>query len=353
VRIVNQSVLGAALEVARAKLGFAARSKRGPPAQVLPEINDPVSFAAMLQNGMVGRLRLSNAEVEKLFAGTDGAQMDEEALTRPDDVFVDLYIAYLNAPGIGRAILGDAQYKTAMARNFENRHLWWIGTAGRYPLVDENFIPGAQSSRLAMTQDGLFLELRDQGFDPKGVEGSPELNASRLFGVYAEAGLDPGRSLDLALTITRAKGMILPTLTHKQVTLSYMPPATLFFYPPEPLPEWLLAWQQRWLDLTILGSALILLCIKGRMALDLVGTKHMQDRIKRGPFRDVRLDRYRRRIVKTKIVEIQMSPATGVFVDESHGNHRILDRSQIDRHTPHLLAVIADRLNMNHRGFCF
>jgi transcriptional regulator of nitric oxide reductase len=261
VRIVNQSVLGAALEVARAKLGFAARSKRGPPAQVLPEINDPVSFAAMLQNGMVGRLRLSNAEVEKLFAGTDGAQVDEDALARPEALFVDLYIAYLNAPAIGRAILGDAQYKTVMARNFENRHLWWIGTAGRYPLVDESFIPGAQSSRLAMTQDGLFLELRDQGFDPKGVADTPELNTSRLFGVYAEAGLDPGRSLDLALTITRAKGMILPTLTHKQVTLSYMPPATLFFYPPEPLPEWLLAWKQRWLDLIIIALALLTLTV--------------------------------------------------------------------------------------------
>jgi len=259
VRIVNQTVLGAALEVARAKLGFAVRSKHGPAAQVLPEVHDPVSFAEMLKNGMIGRLRLTNAEVEKLFAGTDGAGVDDEALAHPDDVFVDLYIAYLNAPTIGRAILGDAQYKVVMARNFENRHLWWIASAGRYPIVDESFIPGSQSSRLAMAQDGLFLELRDQGFDPAGIEGAPELNTSRLFGVYAEAGLDPGRSLDLTLTITRAKGMILPVLTHKQVTLAYVPPRSLFAYPPEPLPEWLLAWQGRWVDLSIMGLALAIL----------------------------------------------------------------------------------------------
>jgi len=261
VRIVNQSVLGAALEVARAKLGFAVRSKHGPAAQVLPDVHDPVSFAEMLKNGMVGRLRLTNAEVEKLFAGTDGAGVDDAALAHPDDVFVDLYIAYLNAPSIGRAILGDAQYKVAMARNFENRHLWWIASAGRYPLVDESFIPGSQSSRLAMSQDGLFLELRDQGFDPQGIQGAPEFNASRLFGVYAEAGLDPGRSLDLTLTITRAKGMILPVLTHKQVTLAYVPPRSLFAYPPEPLPEWLLAWQGRWLELSIMGVALAILSV--------------------------------------------------------------------------------------------
>lgn len=261
VRIVNQSVLGAALEVARAKLGFADRSKRGPAAQVRSDIDDPVAFAEMLKNGMVGRLRLSNAEVEKLFVGTDGAEVDEEALAQPDAVFTDIYIAYLNAPSIGRAILGDAQYKAAMERNFENRHLWWIASAGRYPVVDDNFVPGGQSSRLSMAQDGLFLELRDQGFEPKDIAGPPELNTSRLFGVYAEAGLDPGRPLDLTLTITRAKGMILPTLTHKTVTLQYAPPSRLFTYPPEPLPEWLLAWQQRWLDLSILSAALILLSI--------------------------------------------------------------------------------------------
>lgn len=261
VRIVNQSVLGAALEVARAKLGFADRSKRGPAAQVRTDINDPVAFAEMLKTGMVGRLRLSNAEVEKLFAGSDGAAVDEEALAQPDADFTDIYIAYLNAPSVGRAVLGEAQYKAAMERNFENRHLWWIASAGRYPIVDDNFVPGGQSSRLSMAQDGLFLELRDQGFEPKDIAGPPELNTSRLFGVYAEAGLDPGRPLDLTLTITRAKGMILPILTHKTVTLKYAPPKRLFAYPPEPLPEWVLAWQQRWLDLCILGAVLILLSI--------------------------------------------------------------------------------------------
>ncbi|MDE2441164.1 MAG: 4Fe-4S binding protein, partial [Betaproteobacteria bacterium] len=259
VRIVNQSVLGAALEVARAKLGFANRKQRGPAAHVLPDVYDTTTFAEMLKNGMVGHLRLKNADVEQMFAGTDGAGVDDEALAEPDKVFIDLYIAYLNPPTIGRAILGDSQYKAVMARNFENRHLWWIASAGRYPIIDDNFTPGAQSPRLTMAQDGLFLELRDQGFDPMDTTGPAELNASRIFGVYAEAGLDPARPLELSLTITRAKGMILPLLTHKQAKLTYAPPQRLFAYPPEPTPEWLLAWKARWLELAIIGAALVLL----------------------------------------------------------------------------------------------
>lgn len=261
VRIVNQTVLGAALIVAREKLGFADRGKRGPVAQVLPEINDKASFAEMLKNGMVGHLRISNAEVEKLFVGTAGAEVDEEGLAHPEATFAEIYIAYLNTPAIGRAVLGDAQYAEAMARNFDNRHLWWIGSAGRYPIVDEDFVPGGQSPRLSMAQDSFFLELRDQGFDPKKIDGPPALNTSRLFGVYAEAGLDPGRPLELTLNITRAKGMILPTLTHKKVSFSYVPPSRLFYYPPAPLPEWVLAWQGRWLELGIIGVAFALLSI--------------------------------------------------------------------------------------------
>ncbi|MGE5472100.1 MAG: 4Fe-4S binding protein [Bacteroidota bacterium] len=261
VRIVNQTLLASALEVARAKLGFADHKKRGPAAKARPEVFDSLTFAELLDQGMVGRLRLSNAAVEKLFAGTDGAEVDAEALAHPDDLYVDLYVAYLNAPTIGRAILGDAQYRAVMERNFENRHLWWIASAGRFQIVDEDFTPGAQSPRVALAQDGGFLDFRDQGFEPLGIVGPPPLNSSRLFGVGADASIDPGQSLDLVLTITRAKGMVLPTLTHRQVKLAYHPPSRLFAYPPTPLPEWLLAWKSRWPDLAVIGLSLLILAV--------------------------------------------------------------------------------------------
>ncbi|MBL8490722.1 MAG: 4Fe-4S binding protein, partial [Rhodocyclaceae bacterium] len=66
----------------------------------------------------------------------------------------------------------------------------------------------------------------------------------------------PGRPLDLALTVTRAKGMMLPRITHKSVSLRYAAPERLFAYPPRPLPEWLLAWQGRWPDLAVISVAL-------------------------------------------------------------------------------------------------
>ncbi|WP_229490781.1 4Fe-4S binding protein [Pseudoduganella namucuonensis] len=261
VRIVNQSVLDAAGKVARAKLGFAERKEGGRAALVREDVYDPVGFAQMLENGMVGRLQVSNAQIEKIFAGTEGAGTDELALARPGARFADLYIAYLNAPTIGRAILGDAQYRAVMRRNFERRHLWWIASAGRYPIVADDFIPGAPSPRLAMSQNGTFLELRDQDYEPAVAAGPADLNASRLFGVNATAGIDPGRPLSLELTVTRAKGSVMPTLVSRRITLNYSPPASLFAYPPGPAPDWLQAWKARRVDLAVVGLALVLLAV--------------------------------------------------------------------------------------------
>lgn len=261
VRIVNQTVLAAALAVARARLGFADTGRRGPAARPRPEVYEPLSFDQLLERGLIARMRLSNAEVEKLFAGTEAAGADGEALARPEDTFVELTIAYLNAPTIGRVILGDAAFASIMGKLDPGQHLYWIASSGRYPIVADNFIPGTQPPRLALSQSGLPLELRDFGNDPVFPPGVPNLNAARIFRLGAHAGLDPAALVDLALTITRAQGTVLLRITEKTAHLSYQPPASLFSYPPRQLPEWLIAWQGRWPDLLLISVALVALSV--------------------------------------------------------------------------------------------
>ncbi len=261
IRIINQTVLTAALEVARAKLGFADQKQAGPPAQVKDEIFEVQSFDALMRDGSIGHLRLTNAEAEKLFAGTEGEGLDAYAAAHPDETFAELFVAYLNVPTIGQAVLGKEAYAQTMARNFDHQHLWWIATRGRFTLVDDEFIPGAQSRRLALAQDGLFLEFRDQGLEPRQAGGPGDLGASRVFGVNADASLDPGRPAEFKLTFSRAKGTGLPSITYKAATLTYAPPQRFFTFPPKRLPPWLLAWQARAVDMAVLLAALGVLSV--------------------------------------------------------------------------------------------
>ena len=261
VRIVNQTVLAASLAVARAKLGFADSGSRGPPAVPKAGAFEALDLAALEQRGYLQRVRFTNADIEKLFAGTDGAGADEEALLKPDELFVEFYVAYLNAPIIGRNLLDVSSWNKLKAYLPEGQSAYWVATRGRFGLVDENFVPGTPPPRLVLMQSGLPIELRDSNRDYARTVPLPELKTALILGSPAQAGLDPGQPMEFQFTITRAKGMILPSITHKTVTVGYAAPTALFDFPPRPPPEWLLAWQGRWPDLAIIGTALALLTL--------------------------------------------------------------------------------------------
>jgi NosR/NirI family transcriptional regulator, nitrous oxide reductase regulator len=257
VRIVNQTVLAAALSVARSRLGFAETGNKRPPAKVRPAPVEAIDFASLLADGYISRLRLSNREVEILFADSEAAGLDAEVLAKPDDIFVDLYVGYLSAPTIGRSLLGERAYEQLQASVYHGQHLFWIASTGRYSILEEGFVPGTAPSRLSMVQDGLPLELTDFGGDDLRLSGRPEFTVSRVFQVGAHSGLDPARPIELRLGITRAKGAILPLVTERVIPVPYRAPAHLFEYPPQPLPEWLVAWRDRWVDIALIVAGLI------------------------------------------------------------------------------------------------
>lgn len=257
VRIVNQTVLASALAVARARLGFAGvPSGQRAPARVREIPGESLSFEQLLAGGYVARLRLSNRDVDALFAGTDVADVDELARRAPDDLFAELFVAYVNAPQIGRSLFGEDGYARLRASLYHEQQIFWIGSRGRYDLLDEHFVPGAALDRLHLTQDGLPLELRDFGGEDWKPAGMPDLRFGRIFQVEAHAGLDPGRASDFEFVIARARGMILPQITERGARVHYAPPAHLFDFPPKPLPEWLVAWQARIPEIIVLTSAL-------------------------------------------------------------------------------------------------
>jgi transcriptional regulator of nitric oxide reductase len=114
VRIVNQAVLAAALAVARVRLGFADPGSGAPPAAARQIPFERMDLATLIRRGYVQRIALNNGEIEKLFVGSDGAGSDEEALRNPDQLFVEIHVAYLNAPNIGRNLLGDAAWDSGL-----------------------------------------------------------------------------------------------------------------------------------------------------------------------------------------------------------------------------------------------
>jgi transcriptional regulator of nitric oxide reductase len=261
VRVVHKSILSSALAVARARLGVAGKGADGPRATVRDDVFTRLVFPELLRRGLVGRRTVSNAEGERQFAGTEWAGIDREGLQDPEGVLVDLYVAYLNAPTIGRALLGDAGYRRLIEKLEPGQSALWVASAGRYSMEDENFTPGGESRRLSLAQNGLPLEMRNLIFDLPAIEGAPHFENAHIFTVFAEAGLNPGQALDLTLRLVRAKGMGIPRVMEQPLLLSYQVPDELLSRPPAPAPEWLAAWRARAPDLAVIVVFLLLLSL--------------------------------------------------------------------------------------------
>jgi NosR/NirI family transcriptional regulator, nitrous oxide reductase regulator len=264
VRIVNQSMLSAALKVARAKLGFAAGTDPDLVGRIKTALFEPMDFAALEKAGLVNRKTVLNKDVEAAFKGTVGEGQDDTARREPDAVFTDMVALHLNVPSVGRNVLSERGWKYLMGWIEPGDHAFLVATRGRYSFVGEDFIPGAVPDRLTLTQSGLPIELRDLVIDD-----TPNLPANwrgpdvrwRVFKVISQATLDPSQPLDFALSVTREKGQMFPEKARKDFVLKAQMPAAYFDVPESDNKTWRSLWSDRAWEIGVLCAALALLSV--------------------------------------------------------------------------------------------
>jgi len=251
VRIVNETVLAAALKVARAKLGFALG---GEVARVRADAFEALSFAELEKRSWVQHRRIDPQEIERAFADADLAQAPQSDAT-------EFFAAYLNAPSIGRNLLGDAGWKALEARLEPGQHALLVHARGPASFVDDTFQRGAVPEHLALHQNRLAIELRDLDLDlpqwPAGLDKGGDL---KIFRLAAASGFDPGAPWDLALRVTRRKGQLFGEAVTREFPLAMQLPERLLIRPSAAESgAWKSIWVSRVPDLALLGVMLIAL----------------------------------------------------------------------------------------------
>ncbi|MDI4658510.1 MULTISPECIES: 4Fe-4S binding protein [Xanthobacter] len=256
VRIINESVLAAALAAARAKLGGGGLPHAA--ATVRPE-KVTEDFAGLQKAGLVVHLKLTEGEVEKAFAGSEVAGTDPEALAHLNATFVDIHVAYLNIPTVGQNLLGPAQ-AAHLAERLDGGHALIVWMGGRWKPFGEAFVHGATPDMIALTQGRLALDLRDAVYDePLALKDTPKAPFV-ILRIFGSAGFDPADPFKISFHVTRKKGQIYPVHVTRDFALDVHFPEKWFQREEtDEVKGWRGLWKDRRRDLAVLGGALALL----------------------------------------------------------------------------------------------
>jgi transcriptional regulator of nitric oxide reductase len=260
VRIINQSVLSAALKVSRKKLGFAQGGDPDQVARIKSDLFEKRSVRQLLDAGLIAHLRVTNRDLEKLFAGSPGAGLDAEATAHPDGVFIDLYLALASLPTVGRNVLTEASWDKLHKRLEEGDHALLVMSSGRYSILADDFIRGSVPERLALKQDKLPVDMRDLDME-MALAGAAVLPAASVtvLRVIGQAGLDPARPFEFALPVTRSKGIVYPERITRDISFSLRVPEKFYIAAEGSNKSWPAIWKSRRIELLVLAAALALL----------------------------------------------------------------------------------------------
>ena len=215
--VIGESMVRSALKVARTRgLGSGGAAVAKAADTVIRRI-DPARAAiedwqSLTGSGAVRHLLLSVSDVNSAFEHSGNA----EAMARPepgaaDDVFIDLYLAEVSAPAIGRSLLGDGEYANLTARLKPGQTALIVAGIGRYSFRGTGFVRGGIFDRIQLIQGEDSLLFHDRDYKRLGAlaaVGAPNFDEIGLYLVPTAVPFDPAAPWRLQLLVQRQTGAL-------------------------------------------------------------------------------------------------------------------------------------------------
>ncbi|WP_254433770.1 NosR/NirI family protein [Paracoccus yeei] len=289
VLVMGDSIVRSAVKLIRS--GRLDGSAAGPAPQAVrreldPAVTQTADWQTLLGDGSVRGLVLSVGEVSKAFAdaGQPAAAGHPEAAD-PEADFINLYMAPVSVPSIGRSLLGDVAYDRLAAKLKPGQAALLVAGDGAYSFKGSGYVRGGIFDRIELMQDGQGLRFKDHDHTRIPVlaaQGAPRLKEIALFVVPQDFTFDVTQPFDLQLLVQRqTQGRDKATLPFD---LAYQIPERYLLPAPEPEPApaaqpepqaraqvgqpapeddgpalWKSMWQMNHVQIAILGVALAVL----------------------------------------------------------------------------------------------
>lgn len=162
----NQVILRSGTEIAK-QVGIIEPTFR--PQAKFSEVTDKLDWDALVKEGSIQRLKVDTVDV---------------GMPRSDLPYIDIYFGYLNAPAVGRNVLGDSGYQSLMSRLNPGEHAIFLIANGVESFKGSGFVRGGIYDRVQVAQDMDTFTFRDLDYiNLYGIEaaGAPAYRESGIF----------------------------------------------------------------------------------------------------------------------------------------------------------------------------
>ncbi|WP_425597030.1 4Fe-4S binding protein [Shimia thalassica] len=214
IMVIDDSIVRAGLKVSRA-LGLGGLSpitSDGPKREIDMTIDRALDWDTMTGDGSVRRMTLDIGQINKAFEDTG----DERAAKRPeagavDDTFIDMHMALVSVPSIGRSLLGDAEYENLVAWLEPGEQAILVLGRGAYSFKGSGYVRGGIFDRIQLIQgdNGVrFFDKQQRRLGALATADSPSFTELDIFKIPADAEFDPTEPFRLQLLVQRAVGAI-------------------------------------------------------------------------------------------------------------------------------------------------
>lgn len=259
VRIMNETILAASLNIARQKLkGLNVK----PAALAKTDYYEQKNWQQLLDEGLVKRQLFLNKDVQEIFKDTPANDIDQEAIDNPEGVFSDIIIADLSVPTIAKNILSKQTYDEVYKYLGNTKVPVLIMAKGRHHILEDNFTPASVPEKISILQNDLAINMRDSYIDVKLKDDiqkqlSAPYDQAYVFNLDRRFGFDPASPWKLQLGVRREKGAFIPDIIEEKLNATYQLPARFFNFPKADIrsddePPWLNSWRAQSLNLSIL-----------------------------------------------------------------------------------------------------
>jgi NosR/NirI family nitrous oxide reductase transcriptional regulator len=271
--VIGDSITRSQLKVAQKLAGAPSESATSEAPKVDPNAGAIEDWRALVGDGSVARLSLGVDAVNAAFERSGNAA----AAARPEPKddggsFIDLYVAPVSVPAIGKSLLGEAEYGNLAARLKPGQQALLVAGAGRYSWKGSGYVRGGIFDRIALIQADATTRFHDRDYRRLGElapPDAPQFDEIGLFIVPESQAFDPAQPWRLQLLVQRATGALEKAfvtfdaeyrLPEKYLVKrgSASPSAVSTAVSPEPA-IWMSVWRARATEIATLGVALAIL----------------------------------------------------------------------------------------------